>query len=125
MKKIIFLLLITLLLFSCSKEADYLEGLVPGVGEEVWVYFETQCADPWYSTADAYQKNEEYKLSVLIDYLVKEEIQVLQAKYNFDPSNAIACTACNCQTGGQFLVLVPEEEVVAAKLKNIGFSKRY
>lgn len=124
MKYILVFVMFALLTVSCSKELDYLtDDFIPGEGEEVWVFFETQCADPWYKPAESYKLNDNEKVSAMIDYLIKEEIVVIKAKFQFDPSNAIACTACNCQTGGLFMVLINSDENVTAKLRNIGFSR--
>ncbi len=124
MKYIFFYLVITLSMVACSMEQDYLsDDLIPGEGEEVWVFFETQCADPWYKPVESYRINDNEKVSAMIDYLIKEEVVVIKAKYQFDPSNAIACTACNCQTGGLFMVLIKSDENVSTKLRNIGFSR--
>ncbi|HAQ37847.1 MAG TPA: hypothetical protein DCQ58_05000, partial [Saprospirales bacterium] len=70
MKYIFFYLVITLSMVACSMEQDYLsDDLIPGEGEEVWVFFETQCADPWYKPVESYRINDNEKVSAMIDYL--------------------------------------------------------
>jgi len=123
MKYLFFMAMFSFFLIACSKESDYFpdDYLEPGIGQEVWVFNETQCADPWHQSTEAYLKNDDVKVSAMIGYLVKEGVDVVRAKYAFDPSNTIACSACNCQTGGQFLILVPENEPTALKLIDLGF----
>lgn len=124
MKFLFLSLVITLSMAACSMEQDYLsDDFIPGEGEELWVYYETQCADPWYMATDAYRENENVKVSSLIEYLTKENVVVNRAKFTFDPSNAIACTACNCQTGGQFMILVRIDGSYSAKLTSLGFNR--
>lgn len=124
MKYIFFFLVITLSMVACSVEQDYLsDDFIPGEGEEVWGYYETQCADPWYKATELYRDHDNVKVSSMIEYLTKENIDVIRAKYIFDPSDAIACTACNCLTGGQFMILIKTDETVHAKLTSIGFSR--
>lgn len=124
MKYIFFFLVITLSMVACSVEQDYLsDDFIPGEGEEVWGYYETQCADPWYKATDEYRDNENVKISSLIEFLTKENVVVIRAKYTFDPSNAIACTACNCQTGGEFMILVRTDNSYSGKLSSLGFNR--
>jgi hypothetical protein len=111
-----------LALFSCSMESDSLGVFDLNEGEVQMHYYETQCADPWYETENTepvYDVNN--KISRMVSYLEQQGIEVLAVSYEFNQDEALACLACECQTGGIYYVKIKYDEAAVEKMTELGF----
>jgi len=113
MKKILLLLSIGMLTFSCE---DQMASEEESNGVRM-VIQETQCANPWEFSRD----QEEY-----IDY-IKSYLQnmgvstsLVQILDELPPDTAL-CMACTCWSGNNIYITVPPAEV--EKAEALGFSK--
>lgn len=110
------------LLYSCSVESDVLGAFNVDDGEMQMYYIETQCADPWYNiefTQPTFDQNT--KISALVSHLEHLGIEVLAVSYEFNQDEALACLACECQTGGVYFVKIKYDETAIKIMTEMGF----
>ena len=113
MKKIVLMLSLVFIFFSCEEHIASLED------EKIvrMVIQETQCANPWEFSRDL----EEYKNHIK-SYLASNGVKAgfVQILDEFPPNSAI-CMACPCWSGNNIYINVLPTEVGDAE--KLGFSK--
>lgn len=109
-------------MMSCSLANDDSSYFDLGLDELQVKYFETQCADPWYGieTNDV-NLGQDARVGQMVSFLEQNGVEVMEVKYEFDEDSALACLACNCQTGGIFYVKINNESDLSEKLLELGF----
>jgi len=115
------------LFLSCLNSCSVEEGSIFGdlnIGELELRYFETQCADPWYSdhTAGALGSREE-KVNDLLAFFGNQGIDILAVGYQLDEEELIACLECHCLTGGIFYIKVADDPDLLEILIGMGFER--
>ena len=108
MKKILFLLIFSLVFAFCKKENTTVPSQV------IMTYQMTQCADAWQSDANYFLNKE----ATLKAYLEKQGIKVLELSVVQDCSQGAVCAACTCAGCDKATVKVNDTDVAAMeKLK--------
>lgn len=114
MKKIILLLSLGLLGFSCEDEVANLE-------EESdllrMVIQETQCANPWEFSRDTDAYKNHIKTYLQEEGVQAQDIQILDEM----PPETAVCMACTCWSGNNIYISIPASQVDEAE--KLGFSK--
>jgi len=119
-KYIGFIILIGMM--SCSMANDESLYFDLGLDELQVKYFETQCSDPWYGIeSNDVNLGQDARVSQMVSFLEQNGIEVMEVKYEFDEDSALACLACDCQTGGIFHVKVNNDKDLVDKLLELGF----
>lgn len=113
MNKSLFLFALIFTAFTCNKTVDSSID-----NPAVFVYAETQCADPWLEITDASTKEDAIRI-------------YLEDKYgivftNFEqippPADEFYCAACTCTNGRQIKITADVSH--EATLKGLGFVKQ-
>lgn len=114
MKKIMLLLSLGLVGFSCEDEVANLEeesALVRMVIQE------TQCANPWEFSRDRETYKEHITTYLLAEGVSAQDIQILD---ELPPETAL-CMACTCWSGNNIYISIPAKQTEEAE--KLGFSK--
>lgn len=113
MKKLLPLLTMLLMAFSCEEETASLEegNLVRMVIEE------TQCANPWEMAQDQNEYKENIRAYLKSKGINATSVEILD---ELPPATAL-CHACSCWSGVNIYITVPSSEV--EKARPLGFSK--
>lgn len=116
------LALFILAIYSCSMESDSLGVFDLNQGEIQLHYFETQCADAWYDSEYVEPASDQNnKISAMVSFLEQKGIEVLAVSYEFNEDEALACLACDCQTGGIYHVKIKNDETAVQSMTELGF----
>ncbi|HET9055897.1 MAG TPA: hypothetical protein VFN30_03515 [Chitinophagaceae bacterium] len=94
MKKGIFILVLLIALFSCTKEKKV-----------VMRYYQTQCNDKW-----GYGSNDTETIQNMVTYFKDRGIIIYSPSLSL-PDGSYICRACICPTNRKFAVSVEEDNV--------------
>lgn len=105
-----FLLIITIILFSCNKEK------LTGNDEYVTLtYQQTSCADAW-----ATGSSDSITLHNVSEYLVSSGLYIASLNIKLF-SSPVICDACYCKTGKVIYVSTLNSDSLIAKYNRLGF----